>query len=320
MRNNNRKNTNPPDDPEDIAYWAIPSALDETPAEPSSRFFIPPTSPPASMPATPSGPLFTESASEWVEATPSAEVRDFPVAAKSTTPYRPDLPQPGAVIDLTSRTPHLYDELYALSSDEASEGIEATLQSTATIDLTERLGAMANVGPDQLPVDLRQALRTATSPVGGLPRLDSSPVAGSSLSSSFDGKSANNEGSDHGGSRPSPPGTPHSPSMISIDVLGVAPVELSGLFTDILSDNGFKVSAVSPTSTVLTRSAGTITIDLVADSAGCIIEVEDCPVAAIHRLVLSGLLQIGFELVGTRDRETVLRHSGRQSMIRLVTI
>ncbi len=358
---NRRKDKKPTDDPEDVTSWDLPSQVEaDEPA--ASSFFTPPPSstladppdlnaelpslpPPPPPPGLPpvttetpmnpespvspgapvSPPLFVDAASpgSWSEAAPSAEIRDFPQSAKTTTPFRPDLPESASVIDLTARTEHPYDDIYAIGADTSSAALPPNTAPPNTVppntvpeatddivDVSDRVGQTAGVR--ELPSDLRSALQIATTPSLGLPVIEDEPPVVIAEPDLFVSSLA-------------PPPTAQAaalsgiPSILTVDVLGSATVDFSGLFTDVLTDNGFTVDSVSETSILLTREAGTVTIDLAEAAEGCIVEVAGLPATAVKKLMLSGLLQIGYELQASRTNETVLRDQ-QKSMVRVVQV
>lgn len=344
---NRRNDKKPTDDPEDVTSWTLPSQVAAEDLQESPDFFIPPTStslgvppdldavlptlppPPPGVPDVPA--LETEgdlpATDSWAEAAPSAEVRDFPTSATTTTPFRPDLPMPAAVIDLTSRTEHPYDDIYSLSSETSTDMIDVTEpqdnSDNETINLADRLDladagtAADNNGVRELPSDLRSALKIATTPALGLPKLSDLELSNLELSDL--------DNDDSIFSSLAPPPTAQAtdltqiPSILTVDVLGADATSFSGLFTDVFTDNGFDVISVSETSILLSREAGTVTIDLAEDSAGCILEIVGLPVTAIKKLMLAGLLQIGFEIQASRTHETVLRNQ-QKSLVRVVSV
>ncbi len=346
---NRRKDNKPTDDPEDVTSWDLPSQLEANDLSESTEFFVPPASstlapppnfdgelptlpppppPPPAPPVPPTAPgLFVDepSAESWTAAAPSAEVRDFPDSAKTTTPFRPDRPQPASVIDLTTRTEHPYDDIYNLDDADApllgSSATDLTDITDVTdsansedadvdaIDVSDRISSVSEVR--ELPDDLRSALQIATTPSLGLPVLDKDPTPAVAPAASI--------------SSLAPPPTAQAaaiadlPAILTVDVVGSPAASLSGLFTDVLTDNGFRVDSVSETSILLTREAGTVTIDLAEQAEGCIVEVLGLPATAVKKLMLAGLLQIGYEMQASRTNETVLRN-GQTSMVRIVVV
>ena len=184
------------------------------------------------------------------------------------------------------------------SNEEDIDLTESDEPSPTEIDLgSVDLGSVEALPVRELPQDLRSALQIATTPSLGLPILDSDAnEIDKPASVALNG-----------------------PAILTVDVLGSAPQDLSGLFTDVLTDNGFSVDSVTETSILLTRDSGTVTIAIAEDAAGCLVEVRQLPASAIKKLILAGMLQIGFEIQASRPNETVLRNE-QKSLVRIVSI
>ncbi len=273
---------------------------------------LPPLPP---LPAPPEAPTFAAPDSNWIDNAPSAEVRDFPESAKAAAPYRPELSQPAAIIDLSDHANHPYSELYDLAEPTDGGPINESRE---------------------LPDELRHAMLTATagSPTSSLPApeptladpdLSNEPSSLAALSSMGEQLPPPPPLAPLSLSRPLPVvgATPidalGTSSMISVDTLGTVPLSISGLFTDVLTDNGFKPVEVNQTTTVLARGEAQITIDLLDDDHGAIVELECQDPTPIQRLFVAGFIEAGFTIRSSSDDATVLGHDA-ECLVRIVTV
>ena len=261
-------------------------------------------------------PSFAAPDSSWIDNAPNAEVRDFPESAKAATPFRPELREPAAVIDLSDHTDHPYNELYDLGSQSETTDVDA---GEEPLNITESR---------ELPDELRHALLTATAA--------SNPSA-SEPAADIDQPSSLAALSSMGEQLPPPPLAPlglskplpilgttpmdalGTSSMISVDTLGAVPLSISGLFTDVLTDNGFKPVEVNQATTVLARGDSQITIDMLDDDHGAIVELECQDPAPIQRLFIAGFIEAGFTMRSSDDDATVLGHEAG-CLVRLLSV
>lgn len=170
----------------------------------------------------------------WLDGAPSATVTNLPSPSELAAAFQPDRVEPAAVIDLTARTSHPYDEFYDLTDDEP-----ATTTNTG--------------------------------------RLETTPLSASS-------------------------------SMISIDLLSNSAMDLRGMLTVQLLDQGFEITLTSETDTLFQRNDGTVSLESIADTSGCLIEVRELPAEAVRRLIIASMLGSGFVLRKSGHQESMLAH------------
>ncbi|MEE9415028.1 MAG: hypothetical protein V3V01_07075 [Acidimicrobiales bacterium] len=172
----------------------------------------------------------------WLDSVPSATVTELPTKSELAMAFQPDRAESAAVIDLTERTTHPYDEFYDLAEDEP---------------------------------------RHYSAPA--------SPGAGAAT-----------------GLTPT--------SMISIDLLSSSPMDLRGMLTVQLLDQGFEIASTSDSTTTFERNDGTLSLESIAHSSGCLIEVRSLPAEAVRRLIIASMLGSGFVLRKSGQQESMLAH------------
>ncbi len=75
-----------------------------------------------------------------------------------------------------------------------------------------------------------------------------------------------------------------------------------------LLDQGFEISSTSDITTIFERNDGSLSLETIAHSSGCLVEVRSLPAVAVRRLIIASMLGSGFVLRKSGHQESMLAH------------